>query len=132
VPSYDENALTERYAEVLANSHPAYSADGGVRKVLTACSGETYAVSRSEAIAAKCEFERAEHIPINEASACACAGLVKAVAAHHIGPADHVLLNITGGGDELVKRDYDIVRMLPDALISSPSDDAIFRSLLLS
>jgi cysteate synthase len=100
--------VRQMYADVLANYQPAYDVIGGVRTALTATNGSTCAVTRRDAERARARFEQAEGLAINEAAACACAALERTVAKGLIDPSDSVLLNITGGGEELVRRDFDI------------------------
>ncbi len=120
------------YADVLANAHPPYDAAGGVRSVLEATRGMTYGVDKAAAIAARHRFEELEGLPINEAAACACAGLEMAVAARTIRASDHVLLNITGGGERLIARDYASRPIRADFEWSLGTSDAELRAFLAS
>lgn len=106
-------SVADMYADVLANEHPPYDVAGGVRTALADTLGRTYAVTKREALMAKASFERAEGVSIHEAAACACAGLEQAVSLKLVRPDDTVLLNITGGGDDLVRRDYQIRKLTP-------------------
>jgi cysteate synthase len=101
------------YADVLANHTPLYDAAGAVAEALRHTDGATYAVSEGEAQTAKAVFEQSAGVSINEAAACACAGLAQAVASGRVRPDESVLLNITGGGENLIRRDYDVVPVPP-------------------
>jgi cysteate synthase len=100
--------VSEMYADVLANFTPAYASVGGVRTALAATAGMTYAVTARDALEARMVFEQAENITIDKAAAVACAGLEQALGRGVIPPGDTVLLNITGGGEDLIRRDFDI------------------------
>jgi cysteate synthase len=112
--TYPKAIERDLYADVLANPQPSYAERGGVWTALSGTGGKTYAVSAKEAIAAKSVFEVAEGVSINEASACACAGLEIALATKAIDRSEKVLLNITGGGEEFLRRDYSTVQMKSD------------------
>ncbi len=116
------------YADVLANTTPPYALVGGVRDSLKATHGQTYAVTREDAVKAKSEFERKEGVSINEPSACACAGLKQAVAAKKIRPDQIVLLHITGGGYDRIHHDFKIHRLKPDRIIEGNPDFSSLRS----
>jgi cysteate synthase len=118
------------FANVLANSRPPYSMTGGVRDVLEATNGCTCAVGRREALEAQARFEAAEGVAIDEPSACACAGLEMAVRAGRVRREDHVLLNITGASDRLIRRDHTIHVLTPDVTLSGASTDQCLETLI--
>jgi cysteate synthase len=105
------------YADVLANSHPPYAVVGGVRDALRDTGGDTHAVTRDDALRAKAAFERTEGGSINEPASCACAGLEQAIAKGSIDPEDTVLLNITGGGYDLLRRDFKTYTLEPTRIV---------------
>lgn len=120
------------YADVLANRNPPYALAGGVRDVLRRTCGETYAVTRPAALAAKARFERLEQAAINEPAACACAALECAVQRGLVRPDEQVLLNITGGGEAAIRRDFPVHRLVPSAIVPASADDAGFSRALES
>lgn len=93
-------------ADVLANRKPPYGLVGGVRDALGSRNGHTYAVTNDEAAAAGRLFAELEGAPAGPAASVALGALVRAVEAGNVAPEDSVLLNITGGGEGLVERDY--------------------------
>ena len=98
--------LSQVYARVLSNATPPYSVGGGVYEALTDTHGETYRVSNGEAVSAGETFtEQTGLIPCPEA-AVAFAGLLQAVQHKKVGPADCVLLHVTGGGWDRLVSDY--------------------------
>ncbi|MFQ6672073.1 MAG: cysteate synthase [Candidatus Tectimicrobiota bacterium] len=105
--------VKEMYADVLANAYPPYGVVGGVHEALSTTGGETYGVTREGALRAKETFERLEGVSIIEPAACACAGLEQAVAKGAIRPSESVLLNITGGGYDLIRRDFPVQQLAP-------------------
>lgn len=96
------------YDEVLYNRSPPYAIGGGVHDALEATKGRVYGVTNREARMAHRMFEEVEGIDILPAPAVAVAALIKAVKSGEISPDDTVLLNITGGGLERQREDYDL------------------------
>jgi cysteate synthase len=95
-------------AEVLANRNPPYGLAGGVRDALRATDGRTYAVTNEEAARAGDRFRECMGVDVSPAAAVACGALEQAVRQGTIGRDETVLLNITGGGDALVRRDHEV------------------------
>jgi len=124
--------MANLYAEVLANRKPPYSIAGGVYYALTATKGEMYAVTKEEAIAARKLFSSTEEIDIVPPAAVAVGALVKAVAKEKISPNEIVLLNITGGGLERIKEDYNLIPIKPTVELKSTADSlAEIKELLV-
>jgi cysteate synthase len=107
-PQAKEPRVARMFADVLANSEPPFDVPGGVKEVLEQTHGHTYSVDWKESERAKHEFEALEGVSVNNAAACACAGLRLAIARGRIARDDEVLLHITGGGEELVRRDFSV------------------------
>ena len=93
------------YSDYLLNKAPSYGIKGGVYDILHASNGETYVVSKEEAIEASKLFERVEGIDIMSPSAVALGSLVQAKEMRTIQPDDCIVLNISGGGVNRLKRD---------------------------
>ncbi len=98
--------ISQVEAEVLANRTPPYAVRGGVHDALVSSNGSTYSVTNAELRAARVLFERSERLPIGPAAAVAVAALAQAVETGRIAGNDRVLLNITGNGNRLVRRDH--------------------------
>lgn len=94
------------FASVLANRKPPFAIRGGVSDALRACQGIMYSVSSEEAAKAGREFSQLEGIDLEPAAAVAVASLVQAVDRREVCSQDLVLLNITGGGINLIHRDF--------------------------
>jgi cysteate synthase len=111
----------EVYASVLANRNPPYALRGGVRDALAASGGDVYAVSAGSAHQAGKDFADAEGIDLDPAAAVAVASLAQAVAVGAVAAGDLVLLNVTGGGFERLRRDYGLRQLEPE-LTLEPGD----------
>jgi cysteate synthase len=103
----------ETFADVLVNRAPAYGIHGGLHDLLARTGGQTYAVSRALARDAQERFERIVGIDILEPAAVAVAGLELAVRDEEVDPSDHILLAVTGGGVERLRRDVPLVAPTP-------------------
>ncbi|HYA33007.1 MAG TPA: cysteate synthase, partial [Candidatus Bathyarchaeia archaeon] len=126
-PSIDmpdaKKSIEKIQADVLSNRKPAYSVKGGVFDALKSTNGQMYAVSNYEARRAARLFEDLEGVDIVPAAAVAAASLMQAVAQGGIGNSDMVLLNITGGGVQLLKDDKDCYQIKPDIHLATPEAD---------
>lgn len=91
-------AISQVYADVLTNRHPAYSVAGGVYDALTATGGTMDGVTNSQAVEAEKLFVEAEGIDPDPAASVCVASLIKAVESGSVGKDECILLNITGGG----------------------------------
>ncbi len=93
-------------AKVLSNRKPPYGIVGGLYDALKATEGDILTATNEQARAAAALFLRTEGVDIHPAPAIATATLIEAVRNGQIDPAATVMLNITGGGEELFKTDY--------------------------
>jgi len=122
IPFYDtasaKKKIEQTCAKVLTNRKPPYSITGGVYDALCASSGHTYTVTNTEACRAMSVFEKLEGIDICHAAGVAVGSLLQAVAGGLVSSGDLIALNITGGGEQRVKRDHDIHYLEPRACIS--------------
>lgn len=117
------NELSSLYAEVLANRTPPYSVDGGVYQALSETKGQMYAVSENKAKDAMNLISQTEEIDIVPPAAVAVASLIQAVKQKKVKPNDIILLNITGGGVERLKEDYELIPIKPVIEVKSPQSD---------
>ena len=99
------NVLDIIYAIVLSNRYPPYSEKGGVYDALLSTKGETYGISKDQAVKASNLFESLEGIDILPAAAVAVASLIQAVGEKKVYSKDYILLNITGGGKKRLNED---------------------------
>ncbi len=92
-------------AKVLSNRRPPFSLAGGLFDALKATDGDMMVATNAQARKAQRLFELSEGIDIHPAAAVATATLIKAVADGTVAKDAVVMLNITGGGEELLNRE---------------------------
>jgi cysteate synthase len=109
------------FASVLANETPPFAIRGGVSDALKATGGVVYSVESDEAITASREFYRFEGVDLEPAAAVAVASLRQALASGRVRRDELTLVNLTGGGLELIRRDFDCRTMEPDLWIDESS-----------
>ena len=88
-------------AKVLSNRRPPYGIHGGLYDALKATDGEIMVATNAQARKARELFRELEGVDIYSAAGVATATLIKAVADGRIDKSATVMLNITGGGEEL-------------------------------
>ena len=119
-PSFDDDTARLQAhqidAKVLANRNPPYSIPGGLYDSLIDSKGMVCTVANQEITQAAALFETTEGVDIHPAAAAALAGLRNEVAKGTIDKKKIVLLNITGGGENLFKRDRQLRYLQPDIL----------------
>ena len=101
-------------AKVLSNRKPPYGLAGGLYDALKATDGDVLVVTNPQARTAARLFEELEGIDIHPAAAVATASLLKAVQDGRVEKDATVMLNITGGGERLFKRDKELWYLKPD------------------
>lgn len=120
--AYDDNQAREDVetidAKVLSNRKPPYGICGGLFDALKDCDGDILSVTNEEAREAAKLFEEVEGVDIHPAAAVAVASLINAVKDGSIDTEKIVMLNITGGGEELFKRGKDLWYLKPEIVFS--------------
>lgn len=104
-------------AKVLSNRKPPYSLAGGLYDAMNDAGGKIYKVDNEQLHEWKEKFLKLEGIDINNAAAVAAASLAQAVAEGTVGKDDVIMLNITGGGEELAKSEKDIIYAKPHLVL---------------
>jgi cysteate synthase len=117
------------FASVLANRAPPFAIRGGVSDALEASGGTVYPVGNDEAIAAGRKFAAQEGVNLEPAAAVAVASLRQAVEGGEVRRDDLILLNLTGGGLERIRRDFDCRTLEADVWIDE-SDLSPFETIL--
>lgn len=107
------------YTDILSNRNPPYSVPGGVYDALTSTNGYVYGIDNSRARSCRNLFEGVEDIDIMAPAAVAVSALIEAVELGRVQSDDHILLNITGGGFERLKEDFDLQKIQPELYIDS-------------
>lgn len=114
-------------AKVLSNRKPPYSLAGGLYDAMEDATGEIFKVSNEMLHEWKEKFRELEGIDIHNASAVAVASLVQAIEGGHVGKEEVIMLNITGGGEELARSEHEVIYEKPDLILSpdQPAEDII-------
>ena len=111
-------------AKVLSNRKPPYGLRGGLYDALKATGGDILTATNEEARGAQELFRRTEGADIHPAAAVALASLMKAVKEKKIERDAVVMLNVTGGGEELFKQDKTLHYLQPDRIFPLNPDEA--------
>lgn len=107
-------------AKVLSNRKPPYSLAGGLFDAIEDAGGDIYKIDNEHLHTWQDKFLELEGIDIHCAAAVAVASLVQAVEDGTVRKDDVIMLNITGGGEELAKSEIDVVYATPH-LVLDPS-----------
>lgn len=100
-------------AKVLSNRKPPYSIFGGLYDALVQTSGDILLATNEQARQAANLFEETEHIDIHPAAAVAVASLLDAVKNNIVPKNSVIMLNITGGGEKLFKKNNPLWYLRP-------------------
>ncbi len=96
------------WAPVLSNRKPPYGIKGGFFDALKATDGRVYGITNADAQQAAATFHELEGIDLDPAAAVATASLTRAARRQDIDPEATIMLNITGGGAQRIRRDMEI------------------------
>ncbi|TSA24188.1 MAG: pyridoxal-phosphate dependent enzyme, partial [Bacteroidetes bacterium] len=107
-------------AKVLSNRRPPYGIIGGLFDALSDTLGEMVVITNEEAAEAARLFEDEEGIDIHPAAAVAVASLMQAVHGNKVSRDTVIMLNITGGGEERLRKEKDKLVYLKPFLVISP------------
>jgi cysteate synthase len=126
-PDDARKAAAEIDAKVLSNRKPPYSLAGGLFDAMEDAGGDMFKVTNDELRFWKKRFAELEGIDIHDAPAVAVASLAAAVKDGSVKKDETIMLNITGGGEELAKSQQDVVYAKPDIVLdpSLPDEDII-------
>jgi len=115
-------------AKVLSNRKPPYEIAGGLFDALTDTGGKFMPVTNEEARYAAILFEKLEGIDISPAAAVATASLFKAVENNCIGKSEKIMLNITGGGEKLFKKNHSLHFLNPSHCFEmNPNEEEVIE-----
>lgn len=123
-------------AKVLSNRRPPYGLHGGLYDALKDTGGDVMAVTNAQARKAAALFLETEAIDIHPAAAVATASLVKCLADGKIEKDKIVMLNITGGGEDLFKTGKELWYLNPSHVFATDAEaeevvekvEALFQS----
>ena len=105
-------------AKVLSNRKPPYGVVGGLYDALKATGGDILVATNPQGRKARQLFKELEGVDIHPAAGIATASLMKAVADGKVEKDATVMLNITGGGEELFKQDKELWYLKPSHVFS--------------
>ncbi len=100
-------------AKVLSNRKPPYSIEGGLFDALKDSKGDVLKVTNEEARAARELFLSCEGVDIYSASGVATASLINYAKEGKLDPKAYIMLNITGGGEELAQQNKELFYLKP-------------------
>ena len=106
-------------AKVLSNRKPPYSIAGGLYDALVNTNGKMWLASNNDIAHASRLFMELEGVDIHPAAAVAVSSLIQAAREKTLSKDDIVMLNITGGGEELFKFTNKITYLKPHKVIST-------------
>ena len=117
-------------AKVLSNRKPPYSLAGGVFDALKDAGGDMFKIDNAEIDFWKARFFETEGIDIYSAASVAVASLEKAVKGGTVKRDEVIMLNITGGGENLARSHGKIVCATPDLVLdpSLPAEEIIAKA----
>ena len=116
-PQEARAAAAEIDAKVLSNRKPPYTIAGGLFDALEDAGGDIYKVTNDELHVWQQKFLELEGVDIHCAAAVAVASLAQAVKEGTVGKSDVIMLNITGGGEELAKSEKEIFQAVPHLVL---------------
>lgn len=117
--------VEEIVAKVLSNRWPAYPIAGGLYDCMKDAGGDVIAITNDEAAEATKLFQELEGNDIHPAAAVAAASLIKEVNSGNIEKDAVIMLNITGGGEQRIKKEKEIVYLQPNHIfeIDAPTKE---------
>ena len=132
--AYDDE-LARRHVEqidakVLSNRKPPYPVAGGLFDALSATHGEVMKMTNAESVKANRLFQETEGIDIHPAAAIAVASLIQAAREGMIEKDALIMLNITGGGEERLKKEKKLSYLKPALVFGINSDPDEVREKL--
>ncbi len=111
-------------AKVLANRKPPYSLIGGLYDALVDSDGTTNSIDNATAARAGELFLASEGVDTDPAAAVAVADLIGAVENGTVRKDDVIMLNLTGGGMDLLVKNEDVRLIPPTRIINREKSDA--------
>jgi cysteate synthase len=106
-------------AKVLSNRRPPYGLAGGLYDALKDTDGDVLVVTNAQERKAAALFLETEDVDIHPAAAVATASLIKAVSEGRVERGKIVMLNITGGGEQLFKAGKELHYLQPSHIFST-------------
>lgn len=133
LPLEDELArkqVEEIDAKVLSNRKPPYPIAGGLFDAMKDAGGDVLVATNDEAVEAGKLFLETEGNDIHPAAAVAVATLIKEAKAGNLDKDACVMLNITGGGEERIKREKEVIYLKPSHVFDIDADMETVKEVL--
>ncbi len=105
-------------AKVLSNRNPPYSLVGGLYDALTATEGSVYPIDNEAIIEAQILFQEQEGCDVCPEAGVAIASMIEALSTRQINRESIIMLNITGGGFERIRKELKPQFIEPDVIIN--------------
>lgn len=109
--------VEEINAKVLSNRKPPYPIVGGLFDALSDTDGMVLSATNAEGKAANQLFQETEGNDLHPAAAIAVASLINAIKENQVEKDAVIMLNITGGGEELFKKTHQLHYLKPNAIL---------------
>lgn len=116
-PDQARKAAVDIDAKVLSNRKPPYSLAGGLFDAMEDAGGDMFKVTNDQLRFWKKRFQELEGIDIHDAPAVAVASLAQAVREGAVKKDEMIMLNITGGGEELARSGQKLVYARPQLIL---------------
>lgn len=116
-PDQARKAAADIDAKVLSNRKPPYSLAGGLFDAMEDAGGYMFKVTNDQLRFWKKRFQELEGIDIHVAPAVAVASLAQAVREGAVKKDEMIMLNITGGGEELARSGQKVVYARPQLIL---------------
>lgn len=116
-PDQARKAAADIDAKVLSNRKPPYSLAGGLFDAMEDAGGDMFKVTNDQLRFWKKRFQELEGIDIHDAPAVAVASLAQAVKEGAVKKDEMIMLNITGGGEELARSGQKVVYARPQLIL---------------
>ena len=126
-PDQARKAAADIDAKVLSNRKPPYSLAGGLFDAMEDAGGDMFKVTNDQLRFWKKRFQELEGIDIHDAPAVAVASLAQAVREGAVKKDEMIMLNITGGGEELARSGQKVVYARPQLILDPdlPAEEII-------
>ena len=126
-PDQARKAAADIDAKVLSNRKPPYSLAGGLFDAMEDAEGDMFKVTNDQLRFWKKRFQELEGIDIHDAPAVAVASLAQAVREGAVKKDEMIMLNITGGGEELARSGQKVVYARPQLILDPdlPAEEII-------
>ncbi len=109
-------------AKVLSNRRPPYSIPGGLYDAIKDSEGDMEVANNSDICRMSELFEKFEGIDIHPAAAIALSSVINSLKSGKIEKKGVVMLNVTGGGEKMFKRDKNLFYAKPHIIFDTASD----------